>query len=273
LNIVDLPEHGDAPFEDRGTLFADVQSAEPAKLTEVLIHSLTHLYFRSPYTWLDEGVPSFMGSLWLEQNHGREVAIQQLDNGRGALSLAEPSDPGSSTTEPQALVIARDPVFYRTKATYVFWMLRDLTGDEALGRALRIYQPGADTAGTGFEQVLEHASGKDLKWFFEDWVYHDRGLPDLSIAGVYPNKASVPGSYIVSVDVANSGSSEAQVPVSVTSASATVTERLRIPARSSVSHRFVLQGQPLEVAVNDGTVPEVEASVHRQAISNKPASQ
>ena len=214
-----------------------------------------------------------MGSLWLEQNHGREVAIQQLDNSRGALSLAEPSDPGRLTTEPQALLIARDPVFYRTKATYVFWMLRDLTGDEALGRALRTYQPGSDSAGTGFEQVLERASGKDLKWFFEDWVYHDRGLPDLSIAGIYPNKASVPGSYIVSVDVANNGTAEAEVPVSVSSATATVTERLRIPAKSSVSHRFVLQGQPLEVAVNDGTVPEVEASVHRQAISNKPASE
>ena len=273
LNIVDLPEHGDAPFEDRGTLFADVQNAEPARLTDVLIHSLTHLYFRSPYTWLDEGVPSFMGSLWLEQNHGREVAIQQLDNSRGALSLAEPSDPGRLTTDPQALLIARDPVFYRTKATYVFWMLRDLAGDDALGRALRTYQPGSDTAGTGFEQVLERASGKDLKWFFEDWVYHDRGLPDFSIAGVYPNKASVPGSYIVSVDVANNGTAEAQVPVSVSSATATVTERLRIPAKSSVSHRFVLQGQPVEVAVNDGTVPEVEASVHRQPISNKPASE
>jgi hypothetical protein len=272
LNIVDLPEPGDAPFEDGGTLFADVQNAEPAKLTDALIHSLTHLYFRSPYTWLDEGVPSFMGSLWLEQNHGREVAIQQLDNTRGALSLAEPSDPGSSTTDPQALLIARDPVYYRTKATYVFWMLRDLAGDEALGRALRAYQPGSDTAGTGFEQVLERASGKDLKWFFEDWVYHDRGLPDLSIAGVYPNKASLPGSYIVSVDVSNSGTAEAQVPVSVSSATATVTERLRIPAKTSVSHRFVLQGQPVEVAVNDGTVPEVEASVHRQAISNKPTS-
>ena len=120
LNIVDLPEHGDAAFEDGGTLFADVQNTEPAKLTDALIHSLTHLYFRSPYPWLDEGVPSFTGSLWLEQNHGREVAIRQLDNSRGALSLAEPSDPGALTTEPQTLLVARDPVYYRTKASYVF---------------------------------------------------------------------------------------------------------------------------------------------------------
>ena len=81
------------------------------------------------------------------------------------------------------------------------------------GRCARINR--SDSAGTGFEQVLERASGKDLKWFFEDWVYHDRGLPDLSIAGIYPNKASVPGSYIVSVDVANNGTAEAEVPVSV----------------------------------------------------------
>jgi hypothetical protein len=69
------------------------------------------------------------------------------------------------------------------------------------------------------------------------------------------------------VDVSNSGTAEAQVPVSVSSGTTTVTEMLRIPAKSKVSHRFVLQGKPAEVAVNDGTVPEVEASVHRQTLS------
>jgi hypothetical protein len=265
LKIVDLPEQGDAPFEDGSVLFTDVENSEPGKLAGVLIHSLTHVYFHSPYAWLQEGVPSFLGSLWMEQNLGRDTAIQQLDNTRGALSLAEPAD--------QTLVMARDPVYYRTKATYVFWMLRDLAGDDALARALREYQRGSDTAGTGFEQVLERASGRDMKWFFENWVYHDHGLPDFSIAGVYPNKASVPGSYIVSVDVANSGTAEALVPVSVSSATTTVVERLRIPAKSSVSHRFLLQGQVSEVAVNDGTVPEVEASVHRQTFTAAPASE
>jgi hypothetical protein len=270
LNIVDLPEHGDAPFEDGTVLFTDVRSADPYKLGDTLIHSLTHLYFRSPYPWLQEGVASFMGSLWVEQNLGKDAAIQHLDNGRGALSLAEPGDAASAS---QALVTARDPVYYRTKATYVLWMLRDLAGENALGRALREYQPGSDTTGTGFEQVLERASGKDLKWFFEDWVYHDRGLPDLSIAGVYPNKATAPGTYIVAVDVANSGTAEAEVPVSVSSGTTTVMERLRIPAKSRISHRFVLPGQPAEVAVNDGTVPEVQASVHRQTLGVAAASE
>lgn len=284
LNIVDLPDETDAPFEDGNVLFTNVRSTEPNRLTGTLIHSLAHLYFRSPYAWLQEGVPSFMSSLWVEQNNGRDVAIQQLDNSRAALSLAEPGDaepgdakPGGAAaaaatnavaaTERQPLLLARDPVYYRAKATYVFWMLRDLAGGEALGEALRAYQSGSDTTGIGFEQVLERASGKDLKWFFEDWVYHDRGLPDLSIAGVFPSKASVPGSFIVAVDVANLGTAEAEVPVSVSSGTTTVTERLRIPAKSKVSHRFLLQGRPAEVAVNDGTVPEVEASVHRETLA------
>ncbi len=269
LNIVDLPEKGDAPFEDGSVLFTNVQSAEPYKLGDTLIHSLTHLYFYSSYPWLQEGVPSFMGSLWLEQNLGKDAAIQRLDNSRGALSLAEPGDGASAS---QALVTARDPVYYRTKATYVFWMLRGLAGENALAHALHEYQAGSDTTGRGFEQVLERASGKDLKWFFEDWVYHDRGLPDLSIAGVYPNNATVPGAYIVAVDVSNSGTAEAEVPVSVSSGTTTVTERLRIPAKSRISHRFLLQGQPAEVAVNDGTVPEVQASVHRQTLAVPAAS-
>jgi hypothetical protein len=267
LYIVDLPEGGDLPFEDGDVLFADVRSSMPEKLADVLVHSLTHLYFHSPYPWLQEGVPSFLGSLWVEQNHGRDTAIQQLDNSRGALSLAEPA------SDSQTLLLARDPVYYRTKATYVFWMLRDLAGDDALARALRAYKPASDSAGNGFEQALEQSGAGDLKWFFENWVNQDKGLPDLSIAGVYPNKASVPGSYIVSVDVANNGTAEAQVPVAVSSATTTVVEKLRIPAKSSVSHRFLLQGELSQVAVNDGTVPEVAASVHRQTFSVAPASE
>jgi hypothetical protein len=277
LNIVDLPEKGDDAFEDGAVFFANVHNTEPYNLTGALIHSLTHLYFRSPYAWLQEGVPSFMASLWVEQNNGRDVAIQQLDNTRAALSLAEPGDAATAAVSPanerQTLLLARDPVYYRTKATYVLRMLRDLAGDDALGQALRAYQSGSDTTGIGFEQVLERASGKDLKWFFEDWVYHDRGLPDLSIAGVFPNKASVPGSFIVAVDVANVGTAEAEVPVSVSSGTTTVTERLRIPAKSRISHRFLLQGRPMEVAVNDGTVPEVEASVHRETLAVPAASE
>jgi len=57
------------------------------------------------------------------------------------------------------------------------------------------------------------------------------------------------------------------VPVTVRSATAKETERLRIPARSSVSTRIVFAGTPEEVEVNDGGVPETEASEHTRRLA------
>ena len=86
-----------------------------------------------------------MGTLWLEKQSGRQKALEILESGRAALALAEPSSPGESPGQPLAQAIA--PVYYRTKAAYVFWMLRDLAGDPALSAALRAYDPAADAAG------------------------------------------------------------------------------------------------------------------------------
>jgi hypothetical protein len=40
------------------------------------------------------------------------------------------------------------------------------------------------------------------------------------------------------------------------------TQRLLIPSRSKAVQRILIQGKPNEVQVNDGTVPETQASVH-----------
>jgi hypothetical protein len=41
-----------------------------------------------------------------------------------------------------------------------------------------------------------------------------------------------------------------------------VTQRARVPARGQTTARILIQGKPTEVQVNDGTVPETQASVH-----------
>ncbi len=85
-----------------------------------------------------------MGTLWLEKQQGRQKALESLESGRAALALAEPASPGESSGQPLAQAIS--PVYYRTKATYIFWMLRDLVGDAALSAALRAYNPAAEAA-------------------------------------------------------------------------------------------------------------------------------
>ena len=58
--------------------------------------------------------------------------------------------------------------------------------------------------------------------------------------------------------------------VTVRSASTSVTQRLLVPARGKAVQRILIQGQPTEVQVNDGTVPETQASVHVTKL-NEPA--
>ena len=284
LAILDLANSQDAPFEERQTLFTGMQPLTAEQLTAPMSHSLSHAYFQSPRPWLNEGIAHFMASLWTEQTKDRDAALAQLDEQRSALSLAEPGDGatdlGASVGDRPSLLNASDAIFYRTKATYVLWMLRSLVGDAALQAALKAYDAKMDTHDDYFEQLVVTAlasaplapsstgtvTAKDVHQFFEDWVYTDHGLPDLTITGAFPSGASGEGSYLIAVEVTNSGGSGANVPVTVTSVSNSVTERMYVPAHGQATHRILLQGEPTEVQVNDGIVPETTASVHVQQI-------
>ena len=267
LVVVDLPEPADAAYEQGAVLFTGIASDPPEKLAERMSHALAHAYFQSPREWLNEGVPSFMDTLWIEHVHDRNLALETLDASRGALAFAEPVTPGAGPG--QDLLDASDAVYYRTKAAYVFWMLRDIAGDKQLASALQAYDAAEDTTPEYFEHLVERASGKDLKWFFDSWVYRDRGLPDLSIAGVYTSAAAHEGQYLVAVDISNDGFAEVEVPVTVRSHESTLTERVRLPGKTRTVRRMLTQGQPEEVIVNDGTVPELQTGIHKRAITNK----
>jgi hypothetical protein len=265
--LVDLPEKDDLPYEDRNVLWLPLVQARPNDLTPMLAHMASHACFISPRIWLDEGVAQFMTTLWTEHVAGRDTAIEQLDSRRAALALAEPAHPGEGVG--QSLVEAYSDVYYRDKSAFVFWMLRSLVGDGALGVALRNYDAAQDRGPSYFQGLLERPSHKNIEWFFDDWVYRDHGLPDLKIASVYsrPLLHNNTKNYLVSVDVENDGYCAAEVPVELQSGAANQSGKLMVPAQDKAAVRILMQVLPDEVRVNDGTVPEVESSVHRQTVA------
>jgi hypothetical protein len=282
LTILDLPDAGDAPFESGALLATPIGADAAHALERVLAHALTYAWLpaakdgpeaRPIPAWLDEGVAYFMGTLWLEKMDGRYKAMESLESARPALAMAEPSSPGEDAGQPLAQAYA--PAYYRTKAAYVLWMLRDMVGDEALSVALRDYY-SALAAGrpASFEKVLERASNKNLSWFFADWVDADKGLPDLAIDGVYPEAAEA-GNTLVAVDISNSGYASAEVPVTVsTLGGPSEAHRVVVPSRGKTTVRILVLGKPTEVQVNDGTVPETEATVHiRKLVAGDSSSQ
>jgi len=281
LTLLDLPDRQDAPFESGALLATSLHEAPQEQLEGIMAHALTHAWMQSPRAWLSEGVAHFMGTLWVEKQQGRPKALSALEAGRQALALAEPESPGESVGQPLAAAIS--PAYFRSKATYVFWMLRDVVGDTTLSAALRAYDPAQDAsraagnqAGAGsFEQLVNQAGARnDLGWFFADWVNADKGLPDLSIESVFPT-SQTSGNWLVAVNVGNSGYASAEVPITVRSDATSLTQRVRIPARGKIVQRILIQGKPTEVQWNDGTVPETQASVHISTLgeSNPPSTQ
>ncbi len=273
LSMLTILDHEGQPFEDDAFLVASMRAAAPDVLAPPLIHSLSHAWFGSSHVWLDEGVAQFMSLLWMAQTQGREVAINHLQQEAKTLALAEPVPAlhASTDSEGQSLILASDEVYYRTKAAAVLWMLQSLVGEDALKHTLQAYRNDKlDSDPKEFQRVLERTSKQDLGWFFDDWVYQDKGLPDLSIASVTPRQLDKIGDkgegWLVAVEVRNDGGATADVPVTVRSGTLTTTQRLRIPGHSSASTRIVFEGTPDEVLVNDGGVPEVAASIHAKQL-------
>lgn len=265
LTIIDLPEPEDMPFEAGDVLFLPLVGGETTQLAGRLISPLTHAWFASPFLWQREGLAQFMSTVWIEQQKGREYSLAGMESARHALALDEVSSPQDGPGQP--LVSASNPIFFRTKAAYVFWMLRDIVGERPLKSALHDYHPGANESADALEKLIEkNAKDRDLRWFFDDWVYNDKGLPDLAISNVFTNSAAAQGIYLAAIDMANDGWVAVEVPVTVQSKETSVTERVLIPAHQKLVHRIVLQGYPQEVRVNDGAIPEAQSSVHTLTI-------
>lgn len=254
--VVELSDPQAAPFETGGMLLTPLTTdAALDRLTAV--HQLAHAAFPSPRPWIYEGLAHFAQALYEENERGRQAALDFMGLHRTAVAEAEKAREKSGGGDP--LISATVEEFYRSKAMFVWWMLRDMVGDNSLKAALAAYRADADKAPDYVRQLLESQSHRDLGWFFDDWVSHDRGLPDFRVESVYERQAQ-PGAWIVTVTVENLGNAGAEVPVTLEAEKGDVAQRLEVRARSKATIRLASASPPLKVVVNDGSVPESEMS-------------
>ena len=276
LRIAALDKPDAEPYESGAVLFAPLGATERKALEMGLAHSLTHAAFDSPRLWIEEGAAHFAQALAVEQQGGRTAAIAYMEKQCPALVEAEamaaaPAVPSAAAEVPataQSLISSADAVFYRTKAMYVLWMLRDLLGDAALQRALKNYRAADDKTPAYLQTLTEAEAKKSLEWFFDDWVYRDRGLPDFRIAAVY-SRPTLTGSFGVTVTVENLGGAGAEVPVFARGEHGQVSERVLVPAHGKGVAHLVIPEKPKEASVNDGSVPESDLSNNAAPVPEK----
>jgi hypothetical protein len=264
--IADLADANSAPFES-GTLLMVSMAAEDSKLAGTnLVHELVHSALPSSRPWVYEGLAHFAEALYREEQGGREAALDLLGLHRAAFLDSEKEAAAAPKSVGQPLAATFDETYYRSKAAYVWWMLRDMIGDDALKQAIGKYRAEDDKDPKYVERLIESATKREFGWFFDDWVYQDRGLPDFRVQSVHP-WTTEKGVQFITVTLENLGSAGAEVPFTVLFEGGEITKRIEVRAKSTATTRVELLAAASEIRVNDGSVPESDLTNNVYKIS------
>jgi len=269
----DLIDPGAGPFESGSFLLTPLANSDARLAGLVAAHQLTHAALSSPRPWIDEGLAHFAQALYLESQSGRQVALDYIGRHRSALSTAESEKHNPDTASRsgdavnQSLVNTTREELYRSKAMCVWWMLRDMVGDSILKKAIASYHPEQDKDPSYMPRLIQAQTQHDLEWFFDDWVYRDRGLPDFKVASAFTRK-TLPEGYMLTVTVDNMGAAGAEVPLLVKFAGGEVIKRLVVRGESNGVIRVEVPKPPEEIVVNDGSVPESDTTNNTFKINN-----
>jgi hypothetical protein len=261
----DLVDSSAAPFESGALLLTPLTGTDAKLAGLAAAHQLTHAAFASPRPWINEGLAHFAQALYLETLKGRQAALDYMGLHRSALNAAENGNqkqtiaPRSEDDANRSLVNTADEELYRSKAMCVWWMLRDMVGDQALKKALAAYRPEQDKEPSYLPRLIQAQTQRDLEWFFDDWVYRDRGLPNFKVESAFTRKL-LPQGYMLTITVSNLGAAGAEVPLTVKFAGGEVTKRLVVRGKSNAVIRVEVQKPPEEIVVNDGSVPESDTT-------------
>jgi aminopeptidase N len=196
-----VPEFGGGMENISATTMTDqVLHDEIAELEEnadgLVSHELAHQWFGDLLTckdwshlWLNEGFASYFGPLFSEYDRGEDAFRIEMNQAlQGYLGGDREYRRPIVETRYESSDDMFDGMTYN-KGACVLHMLRGLVGDEAWWKGIRGYvaEHQLQVVETDdFRKAMEAASGKDLKWFFGQWV-KKAGHPELKVRWHYEN--------------------------------------------------------------------------------------
>ena len=227
--------------------------------------------FHSPHAWIEEGMERFLQTVLIDHRSGRKAALDFLDEYREPLVKAEAG--GASESRKRHRNKQRRRVQPTTRCS-IRTMSSTCAGREASccgccatwwairrcsRRWPRIIRERTKIRAT-CRRLLQTSSKRDLEWFFDDWVYRDRGLPDFHVETVYARTLLSEGkSFLVTATIENRGRAGAEVPVLMQTPSGEKVMRVVVKAGEKGTGRIEVPVAPDKVVVNDGSVPEANA--------------
>jgi len=174
--MVEVPMRG-AMEHQTLTSFSTYLITGNGEYENIVAHELGHQWWGDWVTptdwrdiWLNEGFASYCEALWQEHLHGAQGLRTTMENFTGEYFLEADRLGSFSLYDPTYLWGA---TVYE-KGAWVLHMLRFLLGDSFFFTALHTYGErfgGKNATTADFARVVSEIHGKDLDWFFQQWVY------------------------------------------------------------------------------------------------------
>jgi aminopeptidase N len=205
-----------------------------------IAHELAHHWFGDnttcrglSYLWLNESFATYLQMLWDEESVGRDQLLFDVHAARNSyLDYVREKH----VIRPLEYAYFDGPeTIYNEEHTYfkgavVLHMLRAVLGDSAFFASLSRFQHDHELANVDshdFRRTLEEVSGRNLGWFFDDWVTGG-GHPVLEVKSRYLTDRRLVDLKIAQIQPVVKGQGLFRLPVTVTLATADATWRQNV---------------------------------------------
>jgi aminopeptidase N len=146
----------------------------------LIAHETAHQWFGDAVTprdwgelWLSEGFATYFEKLWVQHSRGTDAFLEEMRKMRSDVLDAAESRERPVIDSLQTDLVALLNVNSYQKGAWTLHMLRSLIGDSAFFTGIRSYykQYKHSTATTDdLCHEMERASGRELRWFFDQWL-------------------------------------------------------------------------------------------------------
>jgi aminopeptidase N len=157
-------------------------SEQTRRWRNVIVHEIAHQWFGDAVTesdwddvWLSEGFATYFTHLFVEHAYGRDEFLAGLREDRDAIREFDLENPGYRIVHDNLSDMSQllsGPGTYK-KGAWTLHMLRGVVGDEAFWAGIQDYYAryrNANARTADLRAAMERASGRELGWFFDEWL-------------------------------------------------------------------------------------------------------
>jgi aminopeptidase N len=188
----------------------------------VIIHEVAHQWFGNSVTeydwddvWLSEGFATYFTLLFIEHEYGRDAFLEGLASSKKRVDKFYEQHPDyriihNNLTDMSQVTSSQT---YQ-KGSWILHMLRGVVGTENFWKGIQSYYAkymNSHATTADFQREMEEVSGKDLRDFFQQWLYKPGTL---KLRGIWQYNAKAKA-ITITLDQVQSDSSLFKMPIQV----------------------------------------------------------